>query len=238
MVVRNSSSTEEPGQGPTRSARPPTDRARRREQEIFDAAADVFDRKGYGAATLADIGDAVGLLKGSLYYYIGSKEDLLYHITRTIHDGALANLEASEAAGPDPVEQLRVLVLGHLGAFETQSTWIRVFYTEYRHLPGERRAEIRSVRRRYEEHVEGLLRAGTSDGSFCRERDPRVMSNLILTTVNSVFLWYRPERDGSITDIAHSYTDFVVAGLRCPADHDHDHDDDDQISEPDDGRNR
>lgn len=211
-------------QGAGRGARPPTARARRREQEIFDAAADIFDQKGYAASTLQDIGDAVGLLKGSLYYYIGSKQDLLYHITRTIHDGALANLAASAGAGPGADDRLRALIDGHIAAFETRSTWIRVFYTEYRHLAGARRAEIGSVRRRYEHYVEDLLRTGQAEGVFCPERDVRLMSNVILTTVNSVFLWYRPDRDGSLADYAGSYTDFVLAGLDCTDDHHHDRD--------------
>jgi AcrR family transcriptional regulator len=202
-------------------ARPSSPHALRREQEIYEAAAEIFDRKGYAATTLSDIGDAVGLLKGSLYYYIGSKEDLLYHITRTIHDGAIANLEASEAAGSTPDERLRALVEGHITAFEERNTWIRVFYTEYGHLTGERRTEIMSVRRRYEDYVEGLLRAGQADGSYCPDHDPRILSNAILTMVNSVFLWYRPGRDGNLADLARSYGDFSLGGLRCPADHDH-----------------
>ena len=46
-------------------------------REIVDAAAAVFQRKGYEAASTADVADAVGMLKGSLYYYINSKEELL-----------------------------------------------------------------------------------------------------------------------------------------------------------------
>ena len=184
-------------------------------------AAEIFDRKGYAATTLRDIGDAVGLLKGSLYYYIGSKEDLLYHITRTIHDGAIANLEASEAAGPTPDERLRALIEGHITAFEERNTWIRVFYTEYGHLTGQRRAEISAVRRRYEAYVEELLQTGQADGSYCPHQDARIMGNAILTMVNSVFLWYRPDRDGTLSDLATSYADFALGGLRCQADHEH-----------------
>lgn len=210
-----------PRTGTQQNTRRPTAKARRREQEIYEAAAEIFDRKGYAAATLADIGDAVGLLKGSLYYYIGSKEDLLYHITRTIHDGTLSNLEAAEAVGPDPAVRLRRLLHGHVSSFESKATWIRVFYAEYGYLTGERRAEIQAVRRRYQEYVEGLIAEGQQQGTFCPHHDPRIIGNVMLTTVNGVFLWYRPERDGDLTEIADAYTDYLMNGLRCPADHDH-----------------
>src|SRR5680860_816646 len=47
---------------PTRPERTP------REREIIDAAAEVFHEKGYAGASIQDVADAVGILKGSLYY--------------------------------------------------------------------------------------------------------------------------------------------------------------------------
>jgi TetR/AcrR family transcriptional regulator, cholesterol catabolism regulator len=201
--------------------RPPSAHALEREQEIYNVAAEIFQRKGYGATTLQDIADAVGLLKGSLYYYIDSKEDLLYEITRVIHLGAIMNLEAAEAVGGSPADRLRALIEGHLNSFNERQTWIRVFYTEYGHLTGPRRTEIMGIRRRYEQFVDGLLREGRADGTFCADLDPRILTNAILTMVNTAFLWYKPERDEPIETVARAYADFVMAGLRCPPGHDH-----------------
>ena len=53
-------------------------------EEIIAAAAKVFQTKGYHAATVQDIADAVGILKGSLYHHVKSKEDLLYLIVNGI----------------------------------------------------------------------------------------------------------------------------------------------------------
>src|SRR4030095_6756503 len=47
-------------------------------EAIIAAAASVFRTKGYHAATVQDIADEVGILKGSLYHHVKSKEDLLY----------------------------------------------------------------------------------------------------------------------------------------------------------------
>ena len=61
--------------------------SRGRRAEVFDAAAQIFYEKGYEAASIQDIADQLGLLKGSLYYYISSKEDVLYEIIDTAtHD--------------------------------------------------------------------------------------------------------------------------------------------------------
>ena len=48
--------------------------------ELLDIAARYFDEKGYRATSLSDIGDALGMNKASLYYYVKSKEDLLARV--------------------------------------------------------------------------------------------------------------------------------------------------------------
>ena len=76
--------------------------------DIVSAAAKVFRTKGYHAATVRDIADEVGILKGSLYHHFDSKEDLLYLVVkepiaqmyRTISEIAAA--DGSATAGPGP----------------------------------------------------------------------------------------------------------------------------------------
>ena len=53
-----------------------------RTREIIAAAAKLFKEKGYDATTIQDVADEVGMLKGSLYYHIKSKEELLYRVTK------------------------------------------------------------------------------------------------------------------------------------------------------------
>jgi len=51
-------------------------RAVQTRQEILRAAAEVFDRKGYAAATMADILAVAGMTKGAVYFHFASKEEL------------------------------------------------------------------------------------------------------------------------------------------------------------------
>jgi len=204
-------------------ARVATPRALEREQEIYDVAAEILNKKGYAATTLQEIASAVGLLKGSLYYYIESKGDLLYRITRKIHDEALSNLATARATPGSAADRLHVLAEGHVLSFGRRLTSIRVFYTEYAALTEERRREIMAERRNYEDFVSQLLRDGIADGSFCPLVDVRIISNAILTMVNSVYVWYHPDRDEPIETVATAYADYVVAGLRCPQWHAHPH---------------
>ena len=204
-----------------RRAGPPSARAMAREQDIIDAAAEMFHRRGYAATTLQDIADAVGILKGSLYYYIDGKEDLLYRITSVIHDEARANLAAARSVRGTTGERLRVLCEGHVLSFGRHLTKIRVFYTEYGSLSPERRRQIMAERRAYEAFVEQLVVEGQRDGSFCPDLDPHVMTNAVLTLVNTLYLWYKPQRDAPIETVAKAYADFTLHGLHCAPDHEH-----------------
>ena len=196
-------------------SRPMTARGLRREKEILDAAADVFARKGYSAASVEDVASLVGMLKGSLYYYVGSKEDLLYRLTKTIHQDALGVLEETKASDGTAEDRLTLLVHLHFRNLTANIAYTRVFYHEFRHLTGERYHEIVSFRETYERYVQGLIEEGQAIGTFCRGRDARVMMIAVLTLLNSVQQWYRPRPGSDAEHLSDEYAAFVVRGLRC-----------------------
>ena len=198
-----------------------TDKARRREAELCDVAAEIFQEKGYAATTLRDIADALGMLKGSLYYYIDSKEDLLYRIISSIHADGRDNLEQARSVEGAPVEKLRALLEGQVLRYGKRLSWVRVFYSEYRSLSGPRQDEINLQRREYRQYVEHLVALGQADGSFCPELDLRVATNSALSVVNMVYQWYRPSRNLSLETVARIQSNFVIRGLRCASDHRH-----------------
>jgi TetR/AcrR family transcriptional regulator, cholesterol catabolism regulator len=204
-----------------RRARPPSAHAQARELEIYTTAAEIFHRKGYAATSLQDIADAVGLLKGSLYYYIDGKEDLLYGITRHIHQQANGNLERSRALSGNALDRLDAFIRGHIISFAENLTWVRVFYTEHHSLSGERYEEIIEQRHHYEGFARGLIEEGQRHGLICPGLDPWLVSTGILTMINSVYMWYRPEHRLSMDDVADGYTRFILQGLRCPPGDEH-----------------
>ena len=76
-------------------------------------------------------------------------------------------------------------------------------------------------RHSYERFVESLIKAGQADGSFCPDLDVRIVSNATLTLVNTVYLWYRAEAGTPIENVARTYANFVIRGLRCAPEHAH-----------------
>jgi AcrR family transcriptional regulator len=64
-----------------------------RRNEILDEAARLFGAKGYDKSTVNDILNAVGIAKGTFYYYFKSKEEVLDAIIDRITEVVVARAE-------------------------------------------------------------------------------------------------------------------------------------------------
>jgi len=194
----------------TRSASP-----KKREQEIIDAAAEIFHRQGYSDTSVQNVADAVGILKGSLYYYIDSKDDLLYRVLLEVHDAAHTILEEVTAMDElSPLEKLDAYVRRHVEYNTRNLTKIAVYYHDYKLLAPERRAEIRRQRKLYEDFVVGLIGEAQQRGEIAADLDPAVLSYCLFGALNSVYTWYRPGGKVSPTQLADTLARFVIAGVR------------------------
>jgi AcrR family transcriptional regulator len=195
----------------TVTSRPP----RRRQQEILEAAAQVFHAKGYESTSIQDIADAVGILKGSLYYYIRSKEDLLYEIIQGIHQDALANVARIDEMDGDALQKIRAFVTAHLTFMAQNPVKMGVFFHDFRSLSDERRKEIIAARDIYDRQLRGLVTQGKQEGLICVDVDPKVSALAAMGAMNWLYQWYRPGGRQSVPQIAAGFADLIVAGLAC-----------------------
>jgi TetR/AcrR family transcriptional regulator, cholesterol catabolism regulator len=188
---------------------------RRRQQEVLEAAARVFHEKGYESTSIQDIADEVGILKGSLYYYIRSKEDLLDEILQGVHRDALANIERLDGLESGALDQIHAFVTAHLTFNGENLTRMGVFFHDFRSLTDDRRAAIISARDVYDEKLRSLIRQGQGELTICADIDPKVAATAIMGMLNWIYQWYNPQGPHSIAELADRFSDFVVAGLAC-----------------------
>ena len=188
---------------------------RRRQAEILEAAARVFHEKGYESTSIQDIADSVGILKGSLYYYITSKEDLLYEILQSVHQEGLKNLELIDSLEGTPLQKIRAFVVVHFSHNVENLVKMGVFFKDFRSLSAERREAIVQERDMYDNCLRDLIREAQKDGSVCPDVDPKLAAITILGMLNWAYQWYRPGGRMSVLEIANAYGDFVVQGLAC-----------------------
>jgi len=178
-----------------------------RRDQILEEAARLFSERGYHATSMRDIGEATGMLAGSLYAHIASKEELLYQIVLGAAHQFLGGLEALEAEHLVPEERLRRAMRSHVGVVAESRDHAQVFHHEWNALTGPRHAEVRRLRHRYEELWDRIVRElpGVTDPKFARL--------LVLSAANWTYTWYRPDGPLSPEEVADRFTDLLLRGL-------------------------
>ena len=162
-----------------------------REAEILAAAARMFREKGYHGTSVRDIAESVGLLKGSLYHYIRSKEDLLARLFEGALEGTLRDLDAI-AARDEPAEaRLRAMVRRYVLSVADNLDAVTLYLREWRSLPPPHLARVRSRRRAMRELFEAVIADGVRAKEFAAA-DAKLSALAVLGMCNWVYEWYRP----------------------------------------------
>jgi len=188
---------------------------RNRDGDVTRAAIEVFFQNGYAASSMQDVADVVGVLKGSLYYYIASKEDLLYRIVDAVHEQSSAILDEVLALDLPAIERLHLYISRHVKWCLDNVEEVTVFFRDWRYLTGERLKVVEKRRRGYERGIRQLIVAAQTDGDIDSALDPRYASFFILSAVNHAPEWYDYGGTGSdsATRIATVYADMTVGTL-------------------------
>ncbi|HEX9035269.1 MAG TPA: TetR/AcrR family transcriptional regulator [Streptosporangiaceae bacterium] len=182
-------------------------------EEIIDRAAVLFAEKGYAATGVNEIGEAVGLGKGALYYYIGSKENLLVAIQDRVLQPLMAQARRIAALDARPLVRLRLLSEELLTVILTRVDHIWVYEHDYRHLTGANLRRLLDQRREFEELVRGLLKEAIADGSL-RDVDPRLATLEFLNLHNHTYQWaHTANRHWTVRELSSEYCRTLLQGM-------------------------
>lgn len=193
-----------------RSVRPRDTVSRR--DAINDAASRIMRAKGFAATKVEDVAAEVGVLKGSMYHYIGSKDELLIRIFETAHlelttiIGTVAQLDATPAA------QVRELVRLQVRWFLENSDQAVVLFREWPFLTGDHRDIVVGRRKSLERFARRLLEQAQSAGEIDPDLEITRALRFVLGAVNAVSSWYRPGGAYEAPYVAAAYAE-LTAGL-------------------------
>lgn len=190
------------------SARP------KREAELLAAATRVFYERGYVDASVQDVADELGLLKGSLYHYIRTKEDLLYRVLEQVH-GEVQQILDEVAAVPDlpPLERIRLYIKRQVLYTLDNLERNKVYYHDMAHLGEARRAEIFARRADHSRFIRGLVLEAQARGEVDPDLDPSLTGNCIFAAIIWTHSWYRPDGRTSRQEIASVCARYAISGL-------------------------
>lgn len=181
--------------------------------EIMEASVKLFAKKGYHATSISDISEAVGLGRGALYYYITSKEDLLWEIHNWRVDPLLEATIQLEQQPLTPEEKLRAISRQLIETITMYLPYMIVFYREMGALSPERFAKLVEKRRAYEDSIERILREGVQRGDWEIE-NPRMCVLAFLGMYNWTFQWYNPQGPMKPDEIADTFFQLFLNGIK------------------------
>jgi len=188
---------------------------RKRRAEVLDAAARVFNEKGYEATTIQDIADEVGILKGSVYYYINSKEDVLFEVLQEVHQEALSSVREAVESDGDALQKIRAFV-ETLSRFNADHrVRMGILLHDFRSLSEPRRKDLVRERDRYDRILRKLITEGQKQEVISPDVDPKLAALAVMGMINTIYQWYRPSGGQKSQQIASAYADFVVRALAC-----------------------
>jgi AcrR family transcriptional regulator len=137
-----------------------------RKTRIMAAAADLVARKGYHAASMAEIGSAAGITGSGVYRHFDSKSAVLVALFDRVIDDLLRDEQKILATTSDLARALDQLIAGQVEFVVADRELAQVYHNEINNLPDEDRRRLRRKQRLYLEewvHLVDELRDDLSD---------------------------------------------------------------------------
>lgn len=182
--------------------------------EILTGAARVFQRLGYSPSTLEDVATEVGVNRATLYYYVGTKEELLVALLYRPLVTLRERLD-EVAALPKPAPQRLESALREYVRTMAELPELFVFLAENVHqvMSGPEADQIRDNADRSGRTFAEIIASGAEAGVFRTDVDPAVAVLGIIGMFNWMHRWYRPDGARSLQDIGEDFIGMALSSL-------------------------
>jgi AcrR family transcriptional regulator len=173
----------------------------------------LFGERTYPVVGIRDISEAVGILPGSLYVHIASKNDLLFRIVeRGIQNylDVISPIAVSTAPAPD---RLRSAIKAYVVVLDATLEQTRVAFDQWHYLHGEYRARVVSMRLAYERLFADIVRDGIGGQQFRDVEHLRIAVLMTVGLLNSLSDWYSPNGPLRPAEIGDIVADSALRGL-------------------------
>lgn len=180
--------------------------------DILQAAAQVISKKGFHAASMQDIAEAVHLQKGSLYYHISSKQEILADLLDRGLELLIERISEVLDQPLSPEDKLRQAMRVYLESLAEYSDLAAVLLLEHRSLEPEFQGRHIPRRDRFEGMWRDLIIEGKRAGIFACV-SPSLAARALLGVMNWTITWYRPNGPLSASQIADEFAELFLEGL-------------------------
>jgi AcrR family transcriptional regulator len=179
---------------------------------LLSDAARVFAGQGYHRTSMRDLAKATGVSLAGLYYYVQSKDELLYLIQSRNFAAVSQAMRERTAGVSDPIERLQRFIENHLDFFASHMAEMKVLSHEAEALTGEYQAQVNAIKKEYTLSLMDIL------GEIDRTRGPahanrRVAAYALFGMMNWIYNWYDPLGDIGVETLSQNFVRIFLGGF-------------------------
>ena len=185
-----------------------------RRQALVEIAAELFAERGFKATTVREIGDAAGVLSGSLYHHFDSKETIADEILSNYLDGIVQTYKTIIEEHSDPAVALRELVRAAFASLGPHRAAVTILQNERNYLAElPRFAYLTKMESDVRRMWVRVLEAGVDDGVFRDDLDPKLTYQFLRDAIWVAVRWFTPSGRLTVDELADQYLKLVMEGL-------------------------
>lgn len=186
--------------------------------ELLKIAAKLFKEQGFQSTRLLDIAQAAGLDRATIYYYVGSKEELFHETVEGVLD---ANIAASQAlianTGLKAIERLQQIFVTLMVSYEDNYPATFVYIQEQMHQVGSEETvwaqEIMKKTRLFDQILLGFIREAIAEGDLREDIPVRLIENALFGMLNWTHRWFVPGKGMTGREVAEAFWSIFTKGM-------------------------
>ena len=188
-----------------------------RENQLLAIARRLFARDGYERTSLRDIAEAADITKAALYYYFPNKEALYERVVLESMQALVEQVSVAVAAADSPTARIRAFMQSSADVFDlARDRWIAGSRAFREGVRGGQHVAAIAVRDQYEGLLRQCIAQAIASGEV-RAIDPAIAGRFLLSGLNQMANWHRPDGRLGVTDVMQQFLDMALHGLLVEA---------------------
>ena len=161
---------------------------------ILKKAALLFKTRGFNAASMRELAEAVGVEAPSLYNHIGSKSELLQAICFKVAIEFTTQLDETENINTGITNKIELIIRFHITMMLEEFDEVFVANHEWKHLQEPFLSNFLNQRRGYEKKLVTLIEEGIKKKEL-KNINPYVVVLTLLSAVRGLEFWQRHKKN-------------------------------------------
>ena len=195
-------------------ARIKTDKNISRKDVIVNKAATLFREKGYKAASMRDLAEAVGVEAASLYNHIKSKSELLHELVFSVANKFVLKLDEIESESISSLDKMEKILRFHISEMINHYEEVYVSDREWKHLSDPYLSNYQNQRRVYRKRLAAIIEEGIRNKEIKAIDAPTVVL-IFLHAVSGIESWHRSTKKITAEELEHNMVAILIDGLKA-----------------------